>query len=71
VSDTEPLVTNQSRMWLSRCSGAVSPVSLFATAWCRTWLRKCDECSTRGDLDEAVLGEGFDGFAVEFAQRLL
>jgi hypothetical protein len=45
--------------------------SLLATAWGQTPLRKCDERSTGRDLDEAVLGQGVDGFAVEVGQRAL
>jgi len=33
--------------------------------------RKCDECSTVGDFDQAVLGQRFDGFPIELAQGTL
>ena len=72
VSDTVP---SESRK-RPACDGIVAAEpwtlsSLLATAWCQTPSRKCDERSTGSDFDQAVLGQGFDSFAVELPQRTL
>jgi hypothetical protein len=58
-------------MWSDRCNGAVASGVPSRQPRCQTPLRKCDERSTRGDLDEAVSGQGLDSLAVEIAQRTL